>query len=387
MKITSRISTQTNLLGIIQDLTHGIEETYDLGFLFISFFDKSSTIQLTSKLKTILKTKYLLGCSCCGIIGTNSEIEREPACSLILVKLEDIKIQPFYLDQGRLDALATPEAWYDFLNVYPNDKPNFFILPDPFLIDMNQLLGSLNKAFPNCPAIGGLASGASQSKENILILNDQYYDEGIVGLCLIGHIRIETIVSQGCRPIGETYIVTKAEGNIIYELAGRPLYQVLENVLRNASQRDRLLAQETIFVGIAMNEYKDQYKRGDFLIRMLMGLDVESGAGAIADFIKTGQTIQFHVRDAISSAEDLNELLKSQRNKAPQMMPQGAIVFSCNGRGENLFRSKNHDIKIIHNYVGQIPVAGFFCAGEIGPVGGKNFIHGFTSSIALFYSD
>ena len=387
MKITSRISTQTNLLGIIQDLTHGIEETYDLGFLFISFFDKSSTIQLTSKLKTILKTKYLLGCSCCGIIGTNSEIEREPACSLILVKLEDIKIQPFYLDQGRLDALATPEAWYDFLNVYPNDKPNFFILPDPFLIDMNQLLGSLNKAFPNCPAIGGLASGASQSKENILILNDQYYDEGIVGVCLIGHIRIETIVSQGCRPIGETYIVTKAEGNIIYELAGRPLYQVLENVLRNTSQRDRLLAQEAIFVGIAMNEYKDQYKRGDFLIRMLMGLDVESGAGAIADFIKTGQTIQFHVRDAISSAEDLNELLKSQRNKAPQMMPQGAIVFSCNGRGENLFRSKNHDIKIIHNYVGQIPVAGFFCAGEIGPVGGKNFIHGFTSSIALFYSD
>ena len=193
------------------------------------------------------------------------------------------------------------------------------------------------------------------------------------------------MVSQGCRPIGETFIVTKAQRNIVYELAGRPFYKVLEEVLNKGTDYDRHLAHEAIFVGIAMNEYKDKFKRGDFLIRGVMGVEPQSGAGAVGDYMRVGQTVQFHLRDAKTANEDLHELLKQYKTKKQTTAAHGAFVFSCNGRGINLFKEHDHDIRIIQHHLGPVPAAGFFCAGEIGPVGGINFLHGFTNSMALFY--
>ena len=390
MNILNRISTENTAQKIAEELTKDTADTngYDLGFLFISSALNQDAIQeLTQKIRQITKVKYLLACSCWGIIGPYREIEQQAAASIILIQLPGVKVNPFYFDQDRLTQLNKSEDWYDFLDVYPNEKPVFFVLPDPFLVDINQFLDGINKAYLQCPVLGGLASGGAQSKENTLILNEKTYDEGLIGVYLTGNIQVDSIVSQGCRPLGKSYIVTKADRNIIYELAGRPLYEVLLETIEKSSAEDQKLAQEAILVGIAMNEYKHELKRGDFLIRMLIGIDEKSGAAAISDYIHVGQTIQFHVRDSVSSTEDLNELLLQHTAKTgANAHAQAALIFSCNGRGKNLFKEKDHDITIIKKHVGAIPMAGFFCAGEIGPVGGRNFIHGFTSSIALFYS-
>ena len=385
MEFINRFSTSSNIDKIAEELTRELEGPYDLGFLFISTFNKTSTAQIVEQIKKKAAIKNLLGCSCTGVISTYTEVENQPACSLFLAKFPDTKIKPFYLNQDQFEQFDKPEDLYKFLEVYPAEKPKFLLLPDPFLLDMNGFLKLLNQSYPDSPVIGGLASAASKPRENILIFNDSQHREGVVGVVLTGNIHIETVVSQGCRPIGETYIVTKAKDNIIHEVAGQPFFEVLEKVFQNATDRDRLLAQEAIFVGIVMDEYKHPLKRGDFLIRVVMGVDQKTGAGAIADYVQPGQTIQFHVRDADTATEDLNDLLGQKHFHPLQTAPKGMLIFSCTGRGQGLFGEKDHDIKIIQNHVGPIPGAGFFCAGEIGPVGCNNFLHGFTSSIALFY--
>ena len=206
-----------------------------------------------------------------------------------------------------------------------------------------------------------------------------------MGFVLNGELRVDTVVSQGCRPFGKSYIVTKAKENIILELGGQPFYKILESELKAATDYDRQLAREAVFVGIAIDEYKQEFRRGDFLIRPVMAIDPANGSGAIGDYINSGQTVQFHLRDARTAHEDLNELLSQQQARSSQQ-PQGALVFSCNGRGMGLFREHNHDIRLIQRYLGPLPAGGFFCAGEIGPVAGINFLHGFTNSMALFYS-
>lgn len=385
MEFISQFSTETDVFKITGDLTQDRTDEYDVGFLFVSGFNSDVTKKLVSFIRQRIRIKCLVGCTCAGIIGTNTEIEQRPATALILGKLPGVKIVPFSVHQAQLDTLIKAEDWYSLFNVFPTENPKFLILPDPFLFDSNQFLDVLNQTYPGCPVMGGLASGASQPRENLLFINDQTFEEGIVGVIMTGDFDVKTVVSQGCRPIGESYIITRAENNVIHTLAGRPFVHVLEEVLTKIPARDKLLAQDAIFLGIAISEYTHNFKRGDFLIRTVIGIDEETGAGAVSDYVRTGQTVQFHVRDAQAATEDLYELLTTQQSKAPGQKPKGALVFSCNGRGEGLFREKNHDINIIQKLIGPVPAAGFFCAGEVGPVGKTNFLHGFTSSIALFY--
>lgn len=384
MEFISKTSRATDPQKVVEELSAGILGSFDLGFLFISSFKKVSTEEIVMLLQKRIELRSLIGCSCAGVIGSDVEIERKSANVLILAKFSEVKMIPFSMRQIDLEVLNDPEDWYNFFEIYPNEHPVFIALADPFMFDMNTFLQKMNKVYPNCPTIGGMASGAFQPGENTLILNNQQLEDGVVGVVLTGNICVETVVSQGCRPIGETYIVTKAQDNVIYELAGRKFLEVVQDVLHRAPARDQLLAQEALFIGVAMDEYRHEFKRGDFLIRGLMGIDRNTGAGAVADYIRAGQTIQLHVRDADAAREDMQELLSSKQIKFKER-PKGALVFSCNGRGENLFREKNHDIKLIQQYLGPVPAAGFFCAGEIGPVCQTNFLHGFTNSIALFY--
>ena len=385
MDFISRITAATDPQKIAQELTRDLNGTYQLGVLFTSHFDRAAIEKMVSHIREKGHVEYLIGCSCAGIIGSKEEIERKTATSLILSRLPGVKITPFTLHQAQLEGLQSPEDWYHFFEVFPSEKPIFVALPDPFRFDALHFVEQLNRVYPGSPVVGGLASGANSPGANTLILNHEFYDDGVVGVLLTGDIVVETVVSQGCRPIGKTYIVTKADENYIYSLAGRPCPDVLKDELGKLSPEDQMLAQEAVFVGIAMDEYKHDLRRGDFLIRGLMGIDPITGAGVIADTVKTGQTIQFHLRDAKTAREDLNELLSRQQTRMNQRKPNGALVFCCNGRGEYLFKEKNHDIQIIQKYLGVIPTAGFFCAGEIGPVGKSNFLHGFTNSIALFY--
>jgi small ligand-binding sensory domain FIST len=385
MQFISRMTEALDQEQILKDLTEGISGQFDLGILFITPWQPYDPVELYNNVAKKIGIRRFLCCTCAGIIGTEREIEGRPAGSLLLARLPNVTIHPFYINQVELEGLQTPETLYNFFEIYPNESPCFLVLPDPFAIDTNRFLKVLNDAYKGSSIVGGLASAASGPQENILILDGQVYQEGLMGVVLSGSIKIETVVSQGCRPFGETFIVTKAKDNIIHELAGQPFYKVLESVLKSGTDYDRHLAREAIFVGIAMNEYQQEFKRGDFLIRPVMAIDPNNGAGAIGDYISVGQTVQFHLRDAKTANEDLHELLKSQRIKTDQT-PQGALVFSCNGRGLGLFKEHNHDIRIIQQHLGPVPAAGFFCAGEIGPVAGINFLHGFTNSMALFYA-
>ncbi len=385
MQFINRITEALDQEQILKDLTEGINGSFDLGILFVSPWQPYDPKELYNSLAKRFGIRHFLCCTCAGIIGTEREIEGRPAASLLLAKLPSVTISPFYLNQVQLEGLQTPEALYDFFEIYPNEFPCFLVLPDPYAIDTNRFLKSLNQAYKGSVVIGGLASGASGPQENILIMDGQVYQEGLMGIVLSGSVRVETVVSQGCRPFGETFIVTKAKDNIVHELGGQPFYKVLEAALKAGTDYDRHLAREAIFVGIAINEYQPQFKRGDFLIRPIMAVDPANGAGAVGDYVSVGQTVQFHLRDAKTANEDLHALLKLQKIKTEQL-PQGALVFSCNGRGLGLFKEHNHDIRIIQQHLGPVPAAGFFCAGEIGPVAGINFLHGFTNSMALFYA-
>jgi len=385
MEFINRITEAGNTSQIAAELLLNVEGDFDLGILFVCPWPPYDPLELYQTLKAKGNIRHLICCTCAGIIGGEREIEGRPSASLMLMRLPQVKIVPFVITQPVLESIKVKEDWYNYLEVYPNEKPSFIVFADAFAFDGNTFLAGLNQAYPGMPVVGGLASAASEPGDNILILDGQEMHEGLVGVCLTGNLRVETIVSQGCRPIGETFIVTKAQRNIIYELAGRPFYKVLEEVLNNGTDYDRHLAQEAIFVGIAMNEYKEKFQRGDFLIRAVLGVDPESGAGAVGDYMRVGQTVQFHLRDAKTANEDIHELLKQYKIKKQPTAAHGAFVFSCNGRGINLFKERDHDIRIIQHHLGPVPAAGFFCAGEIGPVGGINFLHGFTNSMALFY--
>jgi len=385
VEFINRITEADQPTQIIADLFVQVEGDFDLGILYICPWAPYDPVELFEAIKTRGRIRHLICCTCAGIIGTEREIEGRPSASLMLMRLPQVKITPFALSQPVLEGLKSKEDWYNFLEVYPNENPSFIVFADPFAFDGNGFLAALNQVYPSRPIVGGLASAASGPGENVLILDGEVMKDGLVGVCLTGNLRVETVVSQGCRPIGETFIVTRAVRNIIYELAGRPFYKVLEEVLNKGTEYDRHLAHEAVFVGIAMNEYKDQFKRGDFLIRGVIGVEPQSGAGVVGDHMHVGQTVQFHLRDAKTANEDLHELLKQYKTKKQATSAHGAFVFSCNGRGVNLFNERDHDIRIIQHHLGPVPAAGFFCAGEIGPVGGVNFLHGFTNSMALFY--
>ena len=385
MEFINRITEAGNPSQVASELLMQLEGDFDLGILYICPWPPYDPLSISQAVKAKGNIRHLVCCTCAGIIGATREVEGRPSASLMLMRLPQVKIVPFALSQPVLETLKAKEDWYHFLEVYPNEKPSFLVFADPFAFDGNGFLAGLNQAYPGRPIVGGLASAASGPGENILILDGEVMREGLVGVCLTGNLRVETVVSQGCRGIGKTFIVTKAHRNIIYELAGRPFYKVLEEVLKEGTDYDRHLAHEAIFVGIAMDEYKDQFKRGDFLIRGVMGVEPQSGAGVVGDHMRVGQTVQFHLRDAKTANEDLHELLKQYKTKKQATAAHGAFIFSCNGRGINLFKERDHDIRIIQHHLGPVPAAGFFCAGEFGPVGGINFLHGFTNSMVLFY--
>jgi small ligand-binding sensory domain FIST len=252
---------------------------------------------------------------------------------------------------------------------------------DPFTTPMTQWLAAMDKACPELPIVGGMASSAQQPGENVLLKNDRVYRQGLVGLALSGPIAVETVVSQGCRPIGKPMVITKSHDNVIDQIGGRPPLEVLRDTVEELSDAERELLQNGLMVGRAISEFKERFGRGDFLVRNLVAVDEASGSVAVADYVRTGQTMQYHVRDAATADEDLAMLLESQHLADPAV---GGLLCSCNGRGTRMFPESGHDITLAHRAMPKTPLAGFFAAGEFGPVGGKNFLHGHTASLALF---
>jgi len=261
------------------------------------------------------------------------------------------------------------------------------LIADPFTFAVDLMLRHLNESSPGTLVTGGLASGGSSPGETRLFLDRDVFDSGAVGVRIDAGVEAITLVSQGCRPIGESYTVTRGDQNVIHELAGKPPMEIVRDLYLRADPKEQRLMQQGLHIGRVIDEYKSEFDRGDFLIRAVVGADAETGAIAIGDRVTTGETVQFHVRDAPSAHEDLDAALARAREVLGGRSPAGALLFTCNGRGSRLFPAAGHDASMIAEQLGSPPLAGFFCAGEIGPVGGKNFLHGFTASMVLFADD
>jgi small ligand-binding sensory domain FIST len=315
------------------------------------------------------------------VIGEDREIEREAGLALLVGEMPGVRIHPFHIArQDWRQLLTSSESLVERLG-YGEETRALIGFGDPFTTPVNQFFQALDANCPAAPLVGGMASSARTEGENVLFRNDQAFDEGFVGVSLSGPVEVDTIVSQGCRGIGKPMVITKAKENLIEQLGGKPALGVVQEIVSAMSESERELLQNGLLVGRAISEYRDRFGRADFLIRNVMGVNQETGAVAVADYMKVGQTIQFHVRDASTADEDLSLMLEAQKLSDA---PAGGLLFSCNGRGTRLFDAPCHDINAAHRAMAATPIAGFFAAGEIGPVGGKNFIHGHTASFALF---
>jgi len=352
----------------------------DLVLIFATAHFDESLPRVLEALSDSFSTAVILGCTAEGTIGFDTEVERKPSMALLVGSLPDVRIHPFHIRREELESATTPDDWERIVAASPESKPTFVALADPFSIPVHDFLDRINEVYKAAPLVGGMASAAREPRQNLLVLNGDIYREGIVGVALSGRLVVDTVVSQGCRPIGKPFVITKGEGNVLQELGGQAALEQLHNVLSGLPQEDEQLARQSLFVGRVIDEYKEEFRRGDFLIHNIMGVDRSSGAIAIAGHARVGATVQFHVRDARSADEDLRAMLRARADRDVR----GAMLFGCNGRGTHMWPTPGHDVDVLREILGDVPVAGFFCGGEFGPVGGKNFLHGFTASIALF---
>jgi small ligand-binding sensory domain FIST len=361
------------------------EQAPDLAIVFVSQHHQERYDDLPVLLNDRLAAKVLIGCSAGGVIGGGHEVENRPGLSLTAALLPDVRLQPFHIDNDLLPALAKgAESWQLLTGVLASPFPDFVLLPEPFSCPVDAFLRNLDQAFPASRKVGGLASGANEAGGNVLYLGRQVHRSGLVGLALSGNIAMDTLVAQGCRPIGEPLFVTGAQRNVLRAVDGRPPLQVLNALYQTLDERDRDLLRHSLFLGIAMRDARPEYRQGDFLIRNIIGMDPESGAIAVGALLQENSIVQFHLRDARTSAEDLQALLRRFEELPPAARPLGSLLFSCLGRGQGLYGHPDHDTQAFLRQVGEVPLGGFFCNGEIGPVQNTTFLHGYTSSFGLF---
>ncbi|MGE3804488.1 MAG: FIST N-terminal domain-containing protein [Gemmataceae bacterium] len=370
--------------AVCSQARQALDGTADLALVFFSPHHAQAVEKIGQTVGERLGARCLLGCGGESIVGNDQEVEEAPALVLWAARFPgEVKRDPFHLVFE-----ATPDGyslmgWPDELMEVDPQESVVLLLGDPYTFPADAFLNEINNARPGLRVMGGMSSGHRGPGAQQLLLDDRVLDQGAVGVLLSGAVKVRSIVSQGCRPIGRHFVITKAQENIILELGGKPPLVQLQELWPELAPAEQQLVQRGLHVGRVINEYQDTFQRGDFLVRNVLGIDRQTGALAIGDRVRVGQTIQFHVRDADSADEDLKTLL--QMDKAAQSgAPAGALLFTCNGRGSRLFAEPHHDARAIRDETGQLPVAGFFAQGELGPVGGQNFIHGFTASVVLF---
>lgn len=423
-----------------EQVVAGLEREHaDLAFLFFSPHHAPQAGQVAAIVRERLRPRCLVGLCVESVIGGAVELERTPGLSILAAHLPGVDLTTFTHDQIVPPDEESPEALAAMglaMGAGPRHRATFFFA-DPFSVPMVKLLPAMNKALRGVPGpgspptsndlsaqlprpagpvlVGGMASGARSPGGNVLILNDKLMRSGAVGVSLSGKVRIDAVVSQGCRAFGPTSIVTRARGNVIFELGGKSSPDAVREAIEQLGDRARGILKEGLFVGVVINEYKDRFGRDDFLIRNVVGLDATNGGIAVADLVRVGQTIRFHHRDRETASQDLSLLLDAQQL---HQRPAGCLLITCNGRGQRLFGQPHHDAAAVTRAfapqapgedlakigremgapsagdaapgasgVGSLPLAGFFAAGEIGPVGGQSFLHGHTACVVLFRNE
>ncbi len=360
-----------------------------LGLVFMSpkLFPHAETV--LEILRVHAKIPLLAGCSSNGLVANAEEIEGAGGLVLALYSLPGAKLRGFHFTQDDVaDAAVTTTTWSAKSGLTPKDVNGWLAFIDPFHLDGESWLRSWNQNFPQQPVYGGMAAGAAvgNATEPVtqLYLDGEVFEEGGVALAIGGDIAVTGVVSQGCTPIGEAWTLTRVEHNLIRNIGNRPAYAVLNETVQKLSAEDQKKSAGNLHIGLVVNEYLEDFHRGDFLVRNLIGGDPQSGVLAVGALPRMGQTVQFQRRDAAAASEDLNELLTRTKKNLDGREIFGGALFCCNGRGKNLFGRPSHDAELLQAHFGPTGVAGFFCNGEIGPVGDKNFLHGFSASVALF---
>lgn len=355
----------------------------DVAVLFASGAYARHFPEMLRRVQQETGAEVLIGCSGQGIIGTAQELEGVPALALLTLSLPGVILHSTRLTQEMVEDCADPADWPLRLEIPPADVNAWLIFADPYRLDYEELIEGLEAAYPARPMLGGLASFGPAERRTFVFLNGEVYDAGGVGLSIGGPYTIQPLVSQGCEPIGEPWMITGVQNNIIQTISNRPAYDMLIKTLESLPEEVQARAENNLMIGLAADEYRESFGRGSFLIRPLLGIDRGSGAIAIGAYPRLGQTIQFQMRDADAADLDLKELLAKTGADLGEQQPVAGILCSCNGRGIGMFGEPHHDARAVANSLGTLPLAGLFCNGEIGPIGSRTFLHGFTASLAL----
>ena len=382
--ISEHLDTRTAGIEVAALLDNALDGPTDLVLVFASFHHREALEDAIADIRQTLSPKTIVGVTTESVVGCDLELEGVAGLSAIAFQMPGIQIQPWVTSPKKPVPISNPDAIPDWIGLRDDTKAVFFFA-DPFSTPITRLLPALVSCRGDAnplPIIGGMASGASQATYNRLFLDDQAVPSGGIGLTLSGPLDLDCIVSQGCRPIGDHHRVTKVDGNVVLELGGKPALDVLQELGRSADAMERDFLQGGLLLGGVIDENRSHFGRGDFLVRSILGIDRKRKGIAAGEFYRLGKTVQFHVRDPQTAVEDLQLLLDAQQLDTQQ--PFAGLLVTCNGRGRSLFHEDDHDLSLIRERIGEVPIAGFFAAGEIGPIGGRSFLHGHTACLTLF---
>src|SRR5437016_6120859 len=340
--------------------------------------------QVLEVLRVHARLPLLAGCSSQGLIVGAEEVEQNAGLTLGLYALPGAELKASHFTQEQVEEANGPGYWRLETGIEPDQTNGWLVFIDPFHLDNESWIRSWNEAYAPLPVVGGLASGDPAEPGTQVYLNGDVFEAGGIAISVAGDVKLEGVISQGCTPIGDTWTLTKVDENIIYEIGNRPAYVVLSETFSRLTDEEQKGARGNLFIGLVMNEYLEDFHRGDSLIRNLLGADARSGTIAVGALPRLGQTVQFQRRSAAAATEDMNELLTRAKGDIGDAAIYGGCLCCCNGRGQNLFGRPNHDAEMVQQRLGPLGLAGFFCNGEIGPIGEKNFLHGYTASLALF---
>jgi small ligand-binding sensory domain FIST len=357
------------------------EESPDVVIAFVSAAYGSAIERLPQLLRPHLGDCLLLGCNAGGLIGGGSEEEEEPGVALLCGKLPDAVLTSIHIEQATLPPLsASRENWWRLLDLSPESEASFLLLADPATLDAEACARGLDRAFPGSTVIGGLTSGVLEPGASRLFTDSQVHRSGALLLALTGNVVIDSVLAQGCRPVGDPLFVTACEGNLISELDGRPPKELLSALFETLNEADRARFGDALCIGLALPGPRQTIGAGDFLMRNVLGLDPDSGALWIGSRIAPNAIVQFHLRDGQAASDELEERLAL--SLAGDLAPSAALLFACVGRGRNMFGVSGHDSGTLRRMI-DIPVTGMFSSGEIAPVQGATFVHGYSSVFGL----
>jgi small ligand-binding sensory domain FIST len=355
-----------------------------LGVVFMTPQYFSNAEQILELLRVHAQIPLLIGCSSTSLIVGSKEIEDKEGVVLALYALPGAKLRAVHFTQEQVEEATGAAYWHMETSVTPEQVNGWLVFADPFHLDAETWLETWNESYAPKPILGGLASGDMTAQATQVYLDGEVFDEGGVALAVGGDVELRSVISQGCTPIGETWTITKADANFIHEIGNRPAYQVLAETFEALPKAEQQKARGNLFIGLVVDEYLEDFHRGDFLVRNILGGDPASGSLAVGAFPRLGQTVQFQRRSATAASQDLHALLDRLKEQVGNHTIYGGCLCCCNGRGERLFGEPSHDATLIQEKLGPLQMTGFFCNGEIGPIGDKNFLHGYTASLALF---